>query len=418
MKRTILQTLFASLLLCFILISSGCSSGSNSGGEGPTITGTGKFIDGPVSGLHYQSTSHEGITNTEGEFDYTSGEVTTFSYGDITLGTSKGAAIVTPRNLVNGSENIDTVLNILRFLQTLDINNDHDDGIQLPDFSSIITAINSINFNQSELDFESDSNLQQFLNDSINSTTLIDADEAASNFEEALVEAGVHTLEGRTLYRYENGNGSDFGLREALWCDTWHFSGGKIYKNVRTIDNLSSCSNVSSTPFASYTVNEGNLVWTADFEENGTSETIEMVLLNDSAPFLYRFGELTGDRERNRLYETKTEVETLLASSVFEANGDRFELILTETSPDFFLLQAVFTDRNCTVIEGKYAPPEFTSDKGERFDANTSFVQEGSGCFVKTSFSNPIANTKYYAVARGLDGIGLENLKTSITHQP
>jgi hypothetical protein len=195
MKKTRLNIINTSLLMLSFLLLSGCGGGGSPGSSynsGPTITGTGRaqFIDGPVSGLFYKSRLVEGFTNANGEFNYTVGEITAFSYGGVKIGEAKvglvnGKAFITPRSFLNGSENGATLANILRFLQTLDSNNNHDDGIELADLSGITINNPDINFNQSSENFESDSSLQDFLTETINTVTLISSSEALDNFEEA-----------------------------------------------------------------------------------------------------------------------------------------------------------------------------------------------------------------------------------------
>lgn len=416
----------ASMVGVLVLGMVGCGSGGG-GDEQSAGPQTGKFIDGPVEGLSYRSPSYQGVTNSDGEFEYKAGETTVFSFAGVTLGESQGASVVTPTNLSDRSSNPDRVLNVLRLLQTLDADNDHSNGVQLPELSTFTTNVSSIDFDQTESAFEADSEVGQFLNDAASKTALIDSQTARDNFEEALKNAGVHSLEGRTFYRYENGSGAGFGSITALWCDTWYFNDGNFYQNNRTLDNLDQCSDeVSDTPFATYTVNsKGQMIWLADFDETGRLSEEPLVLLNDKEPYLYRFGTEEGDRERNRLYRTKGEVEALLSSTVFEANGDRLEVSLEEVSMNFFRLVASFPQRTCSVIKSRYITPGFTSSKKERFSANSqfingevdAFVQNGDDCIVTANVSNPDVNTKFFVVVRGKDGIGLENLKASIVYR-
>lgn len=60
---------------------------------------TAKFIDAPVSGLQYQSSSYNGKTGIGGGFVCASGEVTEFKVGNLSLGSAICQAIVTPQTL-------------------------------------------------------------------------------------------------------------------------------------------------------------------------------------------------------------------------------------------------------------------------------------------------------------------------------
>jgi len=169
------KALTAMVFITFLLVTFGCSSSNNdqnAGGvnpETPENTLTGAFIDSPVSGLSYITSSGlQGITNAAGQFSYLLGDAVTFSVGAITLGTIKGAEKITPFDLVGydlkggdlefsdflldiGEAEIkDTPtkfehgVNMLIFLQSLDVNNDAGDGIEISDgvfqFFTLATA--------------------------------------------------------------------------------------------------------------------------------------------------------------------------------------------------------------------------------------------------------------------------------------
>jgi hypothetical protein len=86
----------------------GSSSTSSSGSGSASLTGV--FVDAPVVGLSYQTSSGgSGTTDSEGKFNYASGDTVTFSVGGLTLGsvipsvTSAGNATVTPVDIVPGA---------------------------------------------------------------------------------------------------------------------------------------------------------------------------------------------------------------------------------------------------------------------------------------------------------------------------
>ena len=190
MHTQIQAWLIRALLLSLVAIFSGCGGG----GSDPTITGTGstttgKFVDGPVMGLSYKTKSLSGKTNAEGEFQYVEGEVITFSYAGVDLGNAEAKELMTPWDLVQ-QDDIEiaqlALINMIRLLQTLDQNENHDDGIQLPLLRDIVLQVSSINFNQPILDFEQDLNLRHYLTNIGYSIILIDVIEAINNFEETL----------------------------------------------------------------------------------------------------------------------------------------------------------------------------------------------------------------------------------------
>ena len=100
----------------------------------PVTIETGRFLDAAVAEIRFESGSTVGVTDSDGQFRYeTSGGVpqeTRFSFAGIEIGSAPGNAIVTPLDLVPGS-NIDTleVVNVGRFLQFLDADSDPGNGI-------------------------------------------------------------------------------------------------------------------------------------------------------------------------------------------------------------------------------------------------------------------------------------------------
>lgn len=125
-------------------ILTGCGSGDN------TVAlpvKTGNFVDGPVSGLGYQTRSLSGITGVDGTFQYRSGETITFSAGEIVLGSTQGKSAVTPIDLasgINSSANMRAV-NICRFLQLVDVDGNHANGIEITDGIRALLTWNAAN---------------------------------------------------------------------------------------------------------------------------------------------------------------------------------------------------------------------------------------------------------------------------------
>lgn len=79
-------------LFCVIVTLSACSSGSS---DSENIVSdsvkTGKFSDLKITGLHYQTATQTGQTNSKGEFKYIQNEMITFSLGDIEILTTQSA---------------------------------------------------------------------------------------------------------------------------------------------------------------------------------------------------------------------------------------------------------------------------------------------------------------------------------------
>ena len=179
--------------LIFLFIA-GCDTG---GGHGVLITPEnakqGRFLDGPVTGLQYDSPSWTGITGANGIFLYQDGEIATFSIGNVRLGTSWAKEIITPIDLVAGAENTTNpvVINISQLLQSLDLDGDPGNGILITEAMSEILQGFVVDF--TDPDFEDNPDVQRMF-DKLNEMEiypeeergLISAEDAQIHLEETL----------------------------------------------------------------------------------------------------------------------------------------------------------------------------------------------------------------------------------------
>ena len=151
-------------IACAALLLAACSSGGGGGGGGTTVaapTLTGTFVDAPVAGLPYATSSGlSGVTNSQGQFLYRSGDTVTFSYGQTALGSIPAVPQVTPWTVFVGLNSPDPAdprwINLARFLQTF--NN------QLPPVTPAIAVLPPINFNQPDAAFAGDLSVATLLN--------------------------------------------------------------------------------------------------------------------------------------------------------------------------------------------------------------------------------------------------------------
>ena len=120
----------ALIAILLIFVVAGCDSSSSSNAK------TGRFVDSPVSNLKYTTPTRSGLTDADGRYRYREGEVVTFWVADQVLGSSRGAEYTTPLDL-RGTLFADdeSVANMARLIQTLDQDQNPDNGIQLPDFT-------------------------------------------------------------------------------------------------------------------------------------------------------------------------------------------------------------------------------------------------------------------------------------------
>ena len=155
----------------FIVILAGC--GMNMDGDHDGDYGSdgnlneGFFIDSPVQGLHYETETQSGTTRSDGRFYYEEGELVTFKVGPMVLGSAIGANYVTPIDMVPGAvdEKHPTVTNMLRFLQTMDEDNNPENGINLPGYMMDELEGREIRFNMSTEEFEHNPELEMLMAD-------------------------------------------------------------------------------------------------------------------------------------------------------------------------------------------------------------------------------------------------------------
>ncbi len=131
------------------------------------------FADSAVEGLQFSSATWTGKTDNRGVFEFRDGDTLTFLVGGVTIGTVEVDSnqniqrfhFATPIDLVPGAvdETNQTVTNIARFLQSLDIDADPSNGITMPDGLANVTRGRPIDFAVDTVAFENDANLLYIL---------------------------------------------------------------------------------------------------------------------------------------------------------------------------------------------------------------------------------------------------------------
>jgi hypothetical protein len=190
----------------------GCGGGSDSSstsGSSSDTTNTGVFVDAPVMGLNYKTTSGiEGVTNSAGEYRYKEGDYVTFSLGNVVLGEAKASFTVTPLDV--SDNNWTKAANIAYVLQSLDTDgNNTDELIALPDetvLKNILTDINlSDETNVSSVISTVKTEIAREMNISLPDINLTDANETMANYlkDYTITEEfgfGKYALEGKSFY--------------------------------------------------------------------------------------------------------------------------------------------------------------------------------------------------------------------------
>jgi len=175
-----------------VIMLSGCSGGGDSDPPQSTVTPSiGVFVDSAVAGLHYETPTYTGTTNSAGEYEYQPGERVTFSIGGIVLGSSVAGPVITPLSLVPGASDAThpVVTNIVRLLLTMDEDGNPDNGISLSAAAVTASANQSVDFNAS--DFAADPGMSDLLAALPGSPTLVDAAAAQSHFSATLASQSI-----------------------------------------------------------------------------------------------------------------------------------------------------------------------------------------------------------------------------------
>lgn len=140
----------SSVLVPLLLVACG---GGGGGGGGPS----GVLLDSAVSGVDYETSGGAlGTTDVDGRFRYGNGQTVTFRIGDVILGMATGKPVVTPVDLIPGAldETDPGVINVARFLQTIDLDLDPTNGITVDELVRQAAVGVTVDFSQSVVDFE------------------------------------------------------------------------------------------------------------------------------------------------------------------------------------------------------------------------------------------------------------------------
>ncbi|QTA93036.1 hypothetical protein [Desulfonema magnum] len=189
MKTSLNHSILALMIASLLFIFSGCDNSD-------FVVKTGTLLDSAVEGVEYETMTQSGTTDAEGLFYYGEGEIISFFLEGILLGQTKAKEIITPVDLISGAydETHPHVINMCRFLQSLDADADPDNGILISPEVRDEFGNYSIVFTQSCEDFENDDevrglfetlNMLGYFPDT-NERSLISADQASAHFKQTL----------------------------------------------------------------------------------------------------------------------------------------------------------------------------------------------------------------------------------------
>lgn len=178
---------------------------------------TGVLLDSPVANIGYRINGVDFTTNDQGEFSYSLGDDITFFIGSLVFPAIKPQAIITPIDLSYGAQDPEVATNnILRLLQTLDVDANLNNGISIT--SHAATVASEINFNLSSENFSVDAAVLQLIGNAGQDTSvsaLVTPEAAASHFETTLINA--HQTFNPILF---DESLTDMILEEGEWSST------------------------------------------------------------------------------------------------------------------------------------------------------------------------------------------------------
>lgn len=214
-KHYLFRTMFM-----FVIILAMAMTGCNGSGSSDSSSKTGYFIDSHIEGLSYECGSLSGETEEDGKFKYQEGETIFFTIGGVALGEKVEAKeIMTPADLISNADSYkdQEVLNILVFLQTLDSDNDPENGIKITAAISGALLNKTLEFNQSSEDFNVDA---QILIDQIftDSRLLVTGADAQDHMKQSILAMVTTTRDDKGVWFIkENAPGADlYSVFEAM----------------------------------------------------------------------------------------------------------------------------------------------------------------------------------------------------------
>ena len=173
-----------------------CGGGSDDDSSPSTSTpskNTGVLTDGVVSGVTYMTSSGlTGTTNEKGEFTYNDDDKVTFKIGNVQLGnTIPAQSRITPLEMTTDTNYRES---LMVFLQSLDSDGNHDNGIQISEEALTLLANSTLDLNKPASELIEDSAFIQIVAQL--GTNIVSPEVAKENFQKALYKdiAGVWEL--------------------------------------------------------------------------------------------------------------------------------------------------------------------------------------------------------------------------------
>jgi hypothetical protein len=210
------KLLIGLMLMVFSGLLSGCGGGGDADeGTDDHVVAEGRFLDAAVEGLGYQSGSQSGVTGQGGVFRYEVGQQIRFSIGGITLGPVVAAPIITPVTLAGeGADVSDPVVgNIVRFMLTLDEDQDPSNGIRISDEVRLAASDLEVDFSLADEAMFLD-RVGPVIEQLTPGRFLVGLQEAQQHFSQTLDEM-VNALAGNYSGNFSGGNRGNWSITVA-----------------------------------------------------------------------------------------------------------------------------------------------------------------------------------------------------------
>jgi len=123
----------------------------------PGVKVSGRFVDAPVEGLHYECSSGlSGVTDVDGTFTCQENDDVTFKIGTLAIGSCSVEDVVTPLHLHKGIENEQKAYNVAQLLHSLDNDSDPSNDIKLDSNLLAQLSFDSVNIESDGQTFQNE----------------------------------------------------------------------------------------------------------------------------------------------------------------------------------------------------------------------------------------------------------------------
>jgi hypothetical protein len=191
-----INTFLLSTITASLLVGCGGGSSDSTSSSNSSTSNTAYLVDSPIEGMEYScdSSSEIKVTGADGAFNYDSTcNVITFSIGNIAISSLDTKNINTdgkiyPADLLS-LERTDTTTprlqNMLRFLQSIDSDNNPNNGITIDEATkTALKNVNAIDF--SKLGDSDTAIVENLFTDTLTDKTLLSVNDAVAHYEDTL----------------------------------------------------------------------------------------------------------------------------------------------------------------------------------------------------------------------------------------